>query len=160
MKFVLLKRYPTNLDCPPLIEWWNKRGNKLYNSGGGWNIIISTDEIMETIIAKDWDALLTRENIMKTSEYKNLVDNSNNKSLRMGWLAPDGKMHYCKYSNHISYVHLILNSDVSTIEEQGWIHIYSGLDCLYSKKRITHEQAYTAREELGLRVFDEDILTN
>jgi len=156
--FILIKRTPPNPLAPPRFEWWEKSGNKLYNEGGGWNFLISSDEVIEEVSAKDWDALFTRENIAKLSDYKNLVSDSKDKSLKIGWLAPDGTMHYCQYRNHISYVHMVLNSDVPTIEEQGWIHIINGLTYVLPKKRMTQAQAKTIREELGLQVLDQDIL--
>lgn len=69
-------------------------------------------------------------------------------------------MHYCQYQNHIEYVHVILNSDVPAIEAKGWVHINKEQTVLvkHNNKRITQAQAKTAREELNLKVFDEDIL--
>jgi hypothetical protein len=157
--FVLLKRFAANPDFPPRFEWWEMgKDGKLFNEGGGWNILISTDVVIETIKLKNWTALWTKENIAKTSHYQTLAKNSTDKSLKIGWLAPDGTMHYCEYSDHISYVHVVLDSDVPTIEEQGWLHIVKGLTSLHPKRRMTQSQARTAKEELGLIVFDEDIL--
>lgn len=156
--FILIKRTPVNPLCSPRFEWWEKGGDKLYNEGGGWNILLSTDVVIEEIEAKNWDALWTKENIAKTSEYQNLIKDSKNKDLKIGWLAPDGTMHYCQYGDHITYVHVILNSDVPTIEKQGWLHIIKDMSYVVPKKRMTYAQAKTIREELGLEVFEDDIL--
>lgn len=157
--FILIKRTLGNSNII-LFEWWELFNNRLYNSGGGWNTLLSTDVILETVNAKNWNELLTKENIAKTTEYQTLLTDSTDSSLKIGWLAPDGTMHYCKYQNHISYVHIILNKDVPTLESQGWIHIVHGLTYLGSSKRITQAQAKTATEVLGLKVNDEDILYN
>lgn len=160
MQFVLLKRTPANPSSKPSFEWRHLNGDRLYNNGGGWNRLSSNDEIIETLELKNWDELWTPENTAKTTEYQNLVEESTDKSLKIGWLAPNGKMHYCRYANHITYVHIVLDSDVPTIEEQGWLHIYAGMSMvnLRNGRRITHEQARTLREELDINVNDEDIL--
>lgn len=173
MVFLLLKRHGG------FVEWWNIDASskqyldryrepncpqiKLYNGGGGWNELgKESDTILEVLEAKDWDVLEKLEHRQKTSTYKNLVKNSNRKELKCGWLEPNGKMHYCEYHDHISYVHVVLGTDVSEIEKHGWLHILKGDDggspSWYSKNRITQEQARTLREELGCHVFDEQIL--
>jgi hypothetical protein len=159
--FILIKRFPANTDCPPSFEWWEQEGKKIYNQSGGYNFLISSDEIVETVKAKDWDILFTPENIAKTTTYKNLVKNSTNKELKCGWLEPNGKMHYCRYQDHITYVDLVLNSSVSEIEDKGWLHVYRNENTVVfyaNGHRITMAQANTLRDELGLKVFDEDIL--
>ena len=162
--FLLLKRQLSN-DNSPRFEWWEKGEKyentfKLYNRAGGWNVIFESDEIVETVQAKDWKALNTPENIAKTTTYQTLVENSTNSELKLGWLSPQGKMHYCTYQNHISYANLILGKDSADLEEEGWLHVYK--DNIYLQPnngmRMTQEQARTAREELNLRVMDEDIL--
>lgn len=161
MKFVLIKRTPPNPSCKPYIEWWEiTKDNTLFNDAGGWNTLCSTDEILETLELPSWKKLWTTQNKLKTSYYQELINDSTRKELKLGWLAPDGKMHYCQFFNHTDYVHEILNLDVPTIEKRGWIHIYRGLTHLHPNdgQRMTQEQARTAREELGLLVFDEDIL--
>lgn len=158
--FILIKRYLGNA-TKVSFEWWEYdiKDKNLYNQNGGWTALLSTDVILETVKAKNWDVLLTPVNVAKTSEYHTLFANSTNKSIKTGWLAPDGAMHHCKYADHISYVHMILNTTVPEIERLGWLHIFSDMKTLNVTKRITQQQAITAREELGLTVFDEDILS-
>jgi len=168
MVFILIKR---DLNS---IEWWRINASdkdkldlprelkiKLYNGGGGYNFLLDSDIVLEILEAKDWDILEKLEHKEKTTYYQNLKKNSTNKSFKIGWLSPEGEMHYCEYSDHISYVHEILGSDVPTIEKQGWLHIRkydNGNSFFTSNKRITLEQARTLREELGISVSDEEIL--
>ena len=96
----------------------------------------------------------------KTTWYKNLVKDSTDESLKIGWLSPDGAMHYCKYQNHISYVHEVLETDVPTIEKMGWLHIMLGDDSkpFYSTNRkITRAQA-DKMKAMGIYVFEDDVL--
>lgn len=90
-----------------------------------------------------------------------MFNDSTNKSLESGWLSPEGKMHYCDYENHIAYAHVILKSDVPTLEMKGWLHIRKGITFLCSNNkynlRISIAQARTAIDELGMRVNEEDI---
>jgi len=138
----------------------------LYNWNGGYCCLGSNDEILEIVhIDKKriqaWEELDTIENRKKTTEYQKLAKNSKNKELKLGWLSPSGEMHYCEYQDHISYVHVVLDSDVPTIQKNGWLHIRKhddGTPFYTSNKRITQDQAYTLRNELGVHVFDEDIL--
>jgi len=82
-----------------------------------------------------------------TSTYKNLLKDSKDSTLKIGWLSPDGVMHYCKYQNHITYADMILDESVSNLEEKGWLHIIkdsdskSGAMIGYYKYRITQKQA-------------------
>lgn len=174
MVFILIKREynPEN----PSMEWWkinpsdkerlnlpisNRPEIKLYNSSGGYNCLLDSDTVIEVLEGKDWDILEKLEYREKTTYYQRLKANSTNKELKIGWLSPDGTMHYCEYRDHISYVHEVLGEDVPTIEKQGWIHIRrhdDGSPYFYSEKRITQEQARTLKEELGCRVFEEQIL--
>lgn len=135
---------------------------KLENGGGGYNYLVQSDVIVEIVEGKNWDVVETLENREKTSFYQQLKKNSTNKSLKIGWLSPSGVMHYCEYHDHISYVHVVLGSDVPTIEKQGWIHIIKGDNggppSYFTKHRITQDQARTLREELGCHVFEEQIL--
>jgi hypothetical protein len=136
---------------------------KLYNSVGGWNCLRESDTVLEILDAKDWDVLEKLKHRKKTTSYQRLKENSTKKELKCGWLSPDGTMHYCEYHEHISYVHEVLGSDVPTIEKHGWLHIVKGDDgqppiFITHEKRITQDQARTLREELGCRVFDEQIL--
>lgn len=165
--FVLVKSYLGAKGQCERIGWFElgelderNKLHKIYHGNGfSYCYIGKDDEILETIEAENWDAVETPENKAKNTWYQNLVKDATDKSLKIGWLAPDGKMHYCRYENHITYVHEILESDVPTIEELGWIHVYAGADTIMpnSGKRMTQEQARTAREELGLNVFDDDI---
>ena len=165
--FVLIKRVLGNGHTGQFVfEWWEKgdihpkyKAVTLYNEAGGWNTLMESDVILETVKAKNWDMLLTKENIAKTTTYQKLLKDSTDKEIKIGWLAPDGKMHYCHYTNHILYADVVLNTDVPTLESKGWLHIYSGMNGLSPEKRMTQAQAYTAREELGLNVRDEDVLS-
>jgi len=146
---------------------WKELGGKhadgsqilLASNGFSWCILGSKDKILETVKAKSWDVVNTIEQRAKTTHYQDLLKDSTDKSLKMGWLSPDGTMHYCKYTNHIEYVHTILESDVPTIEAKGWIHIFADMKHLHpnSGKRLTQAQARTAREELELEIFDDDV---
>ena len=159
MTFILIKRKLSN-DNRARFEWWEQDGDKLFNQAGGWNNLFDSDVIIKKVKAKNWDALFTPENIAETSEYKDLVERSTDKSLKIGWLEPNGKMHYCRYQDHITYVDLILDSTVDEIEKRGWIHIYKGDKGIFYpvSHRVTVAQADTLRNELGLEVCDEDIL--
>lgn len=172
MVFILIKRNNN------YIEWWKINPSdkkyldnyrdpdspeiKLYNWGGGWNTLGSeSDTILEVLEAKNWEVLEKLEHREKTTYYQNLKKNSTDKSLKIGWLSPEGEMHYCDYQEHISYVHEILDSDVPTIEKLGWLHIRKMDDntpFFTSDKRITIKQAITLKEELGISVSDEEIL--
>lgn len=158
MTFVLIKRQ-VGITDKYVFEWWEKCGDKLYNSNGGWNFLISTDTIIETIEGKNWAVVRTLKNRKKTSRYQDLIDNSSNKTFKMGWLSPDGKMHYCEYEDHISYAHIVLESDVPTLENHGWLHIIKNMTGILRKNRITQAQAYTLKNELGIYVADEDIIS-
>lgn len=35
MKFILIERKRANEDCPPIVEWMQQVGNKLFYSNGG-----------------------------------------------------------------------------------------------------------------------------
>ena len=158
MEFILIERKPVNKLCESRFEWWNRVGDKLYNQEGGWNVLDKNDTVLETVYKKNWHALFTPENTAKTSEYKDLVKNSTRKELKAGWLSPEGRMHYCIITDHIRYAHVVLGVDVPELERIGWLHIYKDMEYLRSGKRMTQAQATTAREELGLKVSDEDIL--
>ena len=163
MKFVLLKRKLGNTE-QVRFEWWHldPDGKKLWNEGWSFNYLSSTDIIVETINLKNWKELWKdKSNIEKTSEYQELIADSNNKELKIGWLAPDGKMHYCKYSNHITYVHLILESDVKQLENLGWIHIYKSYydhEIFFQTGKLTDAQKYTIVNELGFKLGETDLM--
>ena len=160
MNFILIKRISGNQrpGNPVVFEWWEQRGDKLFNySGRGWCTLLSNDVIIDRVKCTSWEELLTPERIQKTSKYKRLYDNSKNKSLKIGWLEPNGKMHYCEYSDHIEYVHIVLQNTVEEVERKGWVHIYKNCNTLYLSK-LTPEQLITATEELELKILDNNIL--
>jgi len=80
MRFVLLKRNSPNLR----FEWWelDDDNKTIYNQGGGYNFISEEyDEIIEIVEYKSWKKFLTKENLLKTTSYQNLINDSSNKSL-------------------------------------------------------------------------------
>jgi len=163
-KFVLIEQFIGNTTFTS-ISWYelgeidaNYNARRIYNQNGGYCYIAKNDKIIETVEASSWDSELLDNK--KTTWYKDLVKDSTDESLKIGWLSPDGTMHYCKYQNHISYVHEVLETDVPTIEDKGWLHIMlgNGKEPFYSaKKRITQAQAEKMRE-IGITVFDDDII--
>ena len=167
MEIVLLKR-KVGASENICFEWWevgemDKKYNqrRLYNCAGSYNFLCKTDVIIETVTVANWNKFWANpEHIKKTAEYQELAKDSTDKTLKIGWLSPEGKMHYCQYHNHIAYVNVVLNSTASEIEKQGWIHILKNMSCCCrnNNKRMTQEQARTAREELGLHVFDDDVM--
>lgn len=114
-------------------------------------------KILERVTVEDDEQLDWK----KTSTYKNLVNDSTDSSLKIGWLSPEGKMHYCEYQNHISFVHAVLEKDVPTIEKKGWMHIMEGDGRrYYSKnngKRLTVAQAKWLQNEGDFYISEEDI---
>ena len=166
-KFVLVQQFQGNKRQIESRCWYElgevepkyKLRKLIFFNGFSYNYLGKDDVILETIKAKGWDSVDTMENRAKTTWYQKLIKNSTDKSLKIGWLSPEGVMHYCKYQDHITYVHEVLNSDVPTIEAQGWIHIFDNMKMLWANndRRITQAQARTAREELGLDVREEDI---
>ena len=161
MKFVLIKRQATP-NSSIFFEWWNLQGNnKLVNYGRGYTYLLSSDVIIETVELKSWHELWTPENIAKTTEYQTLVIDSTNKNLKIGWLSPDGKMHYCKYQNHILYVHIVLDKTVPEIETEGWVHIYNdhyNYKKFYQTTKLTDAQKYTIINELGFELLETDLI--
>ncbi len=158
--FILIKRIigDQRSGNPVVFEWWEQKGDKLFTPNGlSWCILLSKDVILERVSCKSWDELLTIDRIRKTSTYQRLYKNSKNKDLKIGWLEPNGKMHYCEYSDHIAYVHLILQTNVPDIERKGWVHIYKDCDVLYDNN-LTLEQKFTVTNELGLKILDNNLL--
>jgi len=156
-------------------EWWRITSAKeikikkqmpeyelrLHNYANGYNLLLSDDVIMEVLEHTSWETIYGKECQAKTSLYKRLRENSNDKSIICGWLSPDGTMHHCEYNDHDAYVHTILNSNVSTIEKQGWLHISKhddGQPFYYTPKRkMTQAQAY-ALKNMGSEVYECDVL--
>ena len=156
-------------------EWWNidstdeqflnlpldeRPDIKLYNDAGGYNYLLSTDEIKEILHTNDKNEIFSLENRKKTSAYQNFKKQSTNKSLIGGWLAPDGKMYYCEYHDHVDFASTFIGIDSKTLETRGWVHILKSGKRAYPHiiDKITHEQAYTLRNELNCYV-DEDNIT-
>jgi hypothetical protein len=163
-KFVLIEQ-TVDSTTKTRVSWYELgeidakyKERRIYNQNGGYCFITKSDKIIETVEANSWDSELLDNK--KTTSYKDLVKDSSDESLKIGWLSPDGTMHYCKYENHISYVHEVLETDVPTIESKGWLHIMLGDDrkpFYLTTKRITQAQADKLRE-MGINVFDDDII--
>lgn len=172
MVFILVKRKLAG----SYTQWYSIRNKNLLNNieyneigcsdvkletyGGGHDYLVDSDIVLEILESKDWDVLDLLRNRSKTSEYKELKANSTKKELKIGWLSPSGKMHYCEYHDHIAYVHVVLGKTVPELEEKGWIHVRKDSDgkpYFDVEKRITQEQAQTLRE-IGARVWDEQII--
>jgi len=134
---------------------------KLYNYANGHNYLMSDDVIMEVLEHTSWDTIYGPDCQAKTSLYKRMKEESTDKTIVCGWLSPDGQMHYCKYNNHVTYVHVILNSEVSKIESQGWLHISKHDDeqpfYFSPKRKMTQAQAQ-ALKNMGAYVHEEDVL--
>jgi hypothetical protein len=134
---------------------------KLYNYANGYNSLLSDDVIIEVLEHTSWETIYSPECQAKTSLYKNLRIDSTDKTIITGWLSPDGQMHYCKYNDHITYVHLILNSEVSTIEAQGWLHISkhdNGEPFYFTPKRKMTQAQANALKKMGSHVHESDVL--
>lgn len=135
---------------------------KLFNEGGDYNYLGDNDVVLEVKQTTGNDDFWTLDVRKKTTNYKELVERSKDSSLKAGWLSPDGRMHYCQYNDHISYVHNVLDTTVPMIEAQGWLHIIKGSDGnpFYSsvgKTRMTMAQAKKLKL-MGVHVFDDDVM--
>jgi hypothetical protein len=112
-------------DC----TWWEKTGDKLINSVGGYHYYNqSLDNILETVEAEDFEDLDWSKTYL------------NDSTKVAGWLEPDGTFHGCGYEGHDSCAYYLLKKSVDALESSGVIRIYSKSEW-FCKNELTEAQA-------------------
>lgn len=125
--------------------WWEIRGNKLYNSCGGWHDYTPRpdDEIKEST----WDEIL-KESVRDDTE-------------TTGWIAPDGVFYGCAPQAHEALAEYVIGASERELEEKGYVKIYRNPAYLrvsvpgtplyeaafFGSGRITKEQIATLKEK-------------
>lgn len=115
--FLLIKR-------DKFVYWTEKRLDyegqiRLYNQYGGYNYLLSTDEILETVIAEDFCDL----DETKTSSYQYIKNNINNKKLKCGYIDRKGIFYRCEYQSHSDLASVLFDKSQRELDDLGWIKI-------------------------------------
>ena len=105
--------------------WWEIEGNRLYNINGGFHYYTpsSDDLIME---ADSWDDV-PMDYLLKDEAIT-------------GWIAPDGKFYGCNPEDHAIIASLVLKSNETLLENQGYVKIFQNPGYLiYNMKQKGYE---------------------
>ena len=94
-----------------------------------------------------------------------LVRDSEDTTIHTGWVDRGGRLHRCRYRNHVSYADLVLGVSERELEDRGWIKLYrthgpgsvDGVSwAMRHMGRMTVEQARRLAR-LGFDVLEDDV---